>query len=284
MFSSTVSLATHIVVSSFKLLHSVSPLLEYVSPYWTMASKKINVNTKHLAKGDPLPPYNGKLRVYNMRFCPYAHRTILVLNAKQVDYEVVNINLMDKPEWLTNKSPFGKVPSIEIEEGVCIYESVVTAQYLDEVYPQRPLISKDPLTRAFDRIIIESFGPINSIFYNLIKNPATVTEQSFMAYYKTLDFIQEQLNRRGTKFLGGEQPGYVDYMIWPWFERIVQLDYLDGKLAMDASKYSLLNAYCAEMFKDPAISQYLVPTDVLKTFLNAYSTNITVDYDLLLDQ
>lgn len=58
--------------------------------------------------GDPLPPYNGKLRIYNMRYCPYAQRTVLVLNAKKIDYEVVNIDLVDKPEWLTSKSLFGK--------------------------------------------------------------------------------------------------------------------------------------------------------------------------------
>lgn len=58
--------------------------------------------------GDPLPPHTGKLRVYNMRHCPFAQRTILALNAKGIDYEVININLFDKPEWLTTKSAFGK--------------------------------------------------------------------------------------------------------------------------------------------------------------------------------
>lgn len=58
--------------------------------------------------GDPLPPFTGKLRVYNMRFCPFAQRTILALNAKEIDYEVVNIDLVDKPEWLASKSAFSK--------------------------------------------------------------------------------------------------------------------------------------------------------------------------------
>lgn len=60
--------------------------------------------------GDPQPPYNGKLRIYNMRFCPYAQRTILALNAKEIDYEIVNVNLMNKPDWIFDKSPFGKKP------------------------------------------------------------------------------------------------------------------------------------------------------------------------------
>lgn len=43
-----------------------------------------------------------------MRLCPFAQRAILALNAKNIDYEVVNINLAEKPEWLTMKSAFGK--------------------------------------------------------------------------------------------------------------------------------------------------------------------------------
>ena len=38
------------------------------------------------------------------RFCPYAQRTILTLLAKQVPFEVVNINLKNKPEWFLQQT------------------------------------------------------------------------------------------------------------------------------------------------------------------------------------
>lgn len=72
------------------------------------SSLDIIIHSYVLISGDPLPPYNDKLRVYNMRYCPYAQRTMLALIAKQLDYEVVNIDLTDKPDWLTEKSAFGK--------------------------------------------------------------------------------------------------------------------------------------------------------------------------------
>lgn len=58
--------------------------------------------------GDALPDYNGKLRLFAMRFCPYAHRSVLVLNAKNVPYDLVFVNLDSKPDWLYNFSPRGK--------------------------------------------------------------------------------------------------------------------------------------------------------------------------------
>nr|AKS40348.1 glutathione S-transferase omega 4 [Chilo suppressalis] len=284
MIASLVSLSGHVLVTSYKVLHTVVPALEYVSSYWTMGSIKVEFNTKHLEKGDPLPSYNGKLRVYNMRYCPWAHRAILALNAKELDYEIVNINTQNKPDWLPSKSAFGKVPALEIQDGVSIYESSVIVEYLDEVYPKRPLLSKDPVTRAFDKIIVEAFAPVTSLFFRAMTNPEGVTDDARTAYEKALHFVQEQLTLRGTKFFGGSQPGYVDYMIWPWFERITILEGLNGHAEIDPQKYKLLTDYIAEMFKDPAVSQYVVNKDVLLKFGDAYKKKLPINYDMLLEQ
>nr|UQQ66577.1 glutathione S-transferase omega 3 [Conogethes punctiferalis] len=280
MIASTVSLATHILVSSWKLLSPVSQVLQYVLPYYSSMAPKIDFNTKHLGKGDPLPPFTGKLRVYNMRYCPFAQRTILALNAKQIDYEVVNIDLMNKPEWLFTKSGFGKVPSVEAEENVCIFESLVTVEYIDELYPdQRPLLPKDPARKALDKIIVEAMAPVYTMFTKCLRTPDAITDADIASYYKALDFLQDQLKSRGTKFLNGDEPGYVDYMIWPWFERLLILDPMDGKMAITAEKYKLLSDYLKSMFEDPAVVPYLVPKEVLQKLIKVYTNGQPFNYD-----
>lgn len=56
MIVSTFSFAMHILVSSFRVFGPVRQILELVLPYRNMATKavkeKINVNTKHLRKGE----------------------------------------------------------------------------------------------------------------------------------------------------------------------------------------------------------------------------------------
>ncbi|KAG6444793.1 pyrimidodiazepine synthase isoform X2 [Manduca sexta] len=235
-----------------------------------MGIVEVNFNTKHLTIGDPLPPWNGKLRVYNMRLCPFAQRTILALNAKQLDYEVINIDLTDKPEWLTSKSAFGKVPALEIEEGVCIYESLVTVEYLEDAFPQRPLFPQDPVKKAFDKIIVEASGPILTLYFKVMRFPDTINDETISAYAKALAFIQDQLRDRGTTFLDGSEPGYADYMLWPWFERIRKLD--DEAVKIDPSKFSLLLEYIENMAKDPAVSVYLLPDRILEIFHRDYKT------------
>lgn len=48
-----------------------------------------------------------KLRLYSMEYCPYAQRARLVLLAKNVPHDIVNINLTNKPEWITEVHPDG---------------------------------------------------------------------------------------------------------------------------------------------------------------------------------
>lgn len=118
----------------------------------------------------PKFPEDGKLRLYSMRFCPYAQRAHLVLEAKKIPYHTAYINLKHKPEWLTQKSPLGKVPALEIPsaKGDPLIESLVIADYLDDQYPQNPLNAKDPLQRARDRILVERFNAVIGPYYKLV--------------------------------------------------------------------------------------------------------------------
>ena len=58
-----------------------------------------SVDSYHHTLGSSLPAISsepGAITLVNMRFCPYAQRTVLCLNAKQLDYEVINSQLMTK--------------------------------------------------------------------------------------------------------------------------------------------------------------------------------------------
>ena len=82
-----------------------------------------------------LPPVNQQaVTLVNMRFCPYAQRTALCLNAKNIQYDVINSQLRNKPSWLWELNPIGKVPVL-IHDGNTIYESLVTCEYVEVVDP-----------------------------------------------------------------------------------------------------------------------------------------------------
>lgn len=175
-----------------------------------------------------------------MRFCPYAQRTHIILEAKKIPYHTVNINLTDKPEWLTKYSPLGKVPALGLptEKGQpFIHESMVIADYLDEKYPERLLYPSDPLEKAKDRLLIERFSIVTNAFYKAaVKGDA----DGKIEISEGLDIFEAELKKRGTAFFGGnKEPGMLDYMIWPWCERLALLKYIEGiEYEVDPVRYS----------------------------------------------
>ncbi|KAG9484773.1 hypothetical protein GDO78_008076, partial [Eleutherodactylus coqui] len=143
----------------------------------------------------PGPVPEGLIRLYSMRFCPYAERARLVLAAKGIKHEVVNINLMDKPEWFLEKSPLGLVPCLETSDGKIIHDSVSVCDYLDEAYPGKKLNPEDPYEKAQQKSLLECFN--------------------------------KDLANKNTSYFGGESVSMIDYMMWPWFERFIMFDVIE---------------------------------------------------------
>ena len=57
------------------------------------------------------------------------------------------IDLSNRPDWLYEKNPLGKVPVLE-EDSFVLPESEVIMEYLEERYPEPALLPADPAARA----------------------------------------------------------------------------------------------------------------------------------------
>ncbi len=81
----------------------------------------------------------------------------MVLYEKNLSYETIPVDLVKKeqkrPEFL-QMNPYGKVPVL-IDGNTIIYESCIINEYLEERYPDPPLMPKDPGLRSKIRILID---------------------------------------------------------------------------------------------------------------------------------
>ncbi|XP_041453828.1 pyrimidodiazepine synthase-like [Lytechinus variegatus] len=178
----------------------------------------MSVSRQHLKTGDPNPPLrHDVLRIYSMGFCPFAQRARLVLAAKNIKYEVVNCNLNQKPEFLLERNPAGTVPVLEYQGNV-VTESLIICDLLEDLFPDKPLKAKDPFQRAKNRLAVDKFGPIVSLFYKVGYNPNDTEAKGTLR--KLLKEYQAFCITKNTNFIGGDQLGMVDLMIWPWIERM----------------------------------------------------------------
>lgn len=225
----------------------------------------------HYKTGSPEPkfPDDGKLRLFSMRFCPFAARVHLVLNIKRIPYNVAYIDLQDKPEWLTKYSPLGKVPAVLIPGAVDpLIESMVISEYLEEQYPTPALYPKDPLAKARDRVFIERFNTVAVPIIKLFINPSTEVENEAKQVVEFLKFLDQEYTRRGTKFFfGNSHPGMADLMIWPWIEKLPFGTKRIGK-TVDIKNYPNLAKWEKLMLEQEAVQLFFVAPEDTETFFD----------------
>jgi len=251
-----------------------------------------SLNSVHHVTGSKMPEVDkDKVTLLNMRFCPYAQRTILCLNAKGVDYEIINCALMTKPDWLWKLNPIGKVPVL-MHQDITLYESLITSDYVDEVYQGRPLHSSNPATKAKDKMLVELFNKVQLpqmylwFGWKRGQGPADRVKH-WTNCMNNLQLFESELGERGTDFFGGStMPGWLDYMIWPWMERIniYPLVFKDeSELAYPSTRFPLLNTWMERMKEDPAVMEYILDDEVHANFVRSIVSGAP-NYDLLLNK
>ena len=87
------------------------------------------------------------IKVCGFRISNYHNKVLIALLEKGIAYEEDSgVRPSQKDDYLA-KSPMGKVPYAEIN-GQRLCESEVILEYLEDAFPQKPLLPKDPLARA----------------------------------------------------------------------------------------------------------------------------------------
>lgn len=169
----------------------------------------------------------GTVEIFSAEVCPYAHRTRLVLMQKGVDFSLTEIDLSSKPEWFTEVSPYGKVPSIR-HGGRIIYESSIINEYLDEVFPEPPLMPISPYERAMARIWMDYGNTrFNVASFKMLRENDGANQNALRTELDAcLKFMEEGMVKLsdGPYWLGTE-PSLVDYNYYPFFERFCNVEH-----------------------------------------------------------
>ena len=109
------------------------------------------------------------MKLYNFHASSTSYRTRIVLNLKGLEYEYIPVRL-DKGEHLSDAygkiNPMRGVPTLEVD-GVHLYQSGAIIEYLDEVFPDPPVLPEDPISRAHVRALAAIVGsdmhPVNNL-------------------------------------------------------------------------------------------------------------------------
>lgn len=93
------------------------------------------------------------LKLCGFRVSNYHNKVLIALYEKGVTFEEDSNCFPSQKDEYVAKSPMGKVPYLMVD-GTLLRESEVICEYLEDAYPDRPLLPKDPLERARVRELI----------------------------------------------------------------------------------------------------------------------------------
>lgn len=170
----------------------------------------------------------SNIQLYFAKASTFSQRTRVVLLEKGIDFTPIEIDLQNKPEEFLKISRYGKVPAIKHGDAQ-IYESAIINEYLDEVFPEPPLLPSDPAAKASARIWNDYANTrLVPAFNKLLRGKDTQEqEQGRREFLESLLYIeQEGLGKLSNgQYLLGDNFSLVDISFYPWFERLPVLEH-----------------------------------------------------------
>ena len=146
------------------------------------------------------------MKLYDFSGAPNPRRVKIFAHEKEIDLELVNCDMLKRehktPEFL-KKSPSGKIPVLELEDGRCISESIAICRYLESIVPDPNLFGEDSFEISYvesrnRHIELELWtqigiswvnGPIvgSMGLFEQIPDAKKASDSNVVAYYKRLD-------------------------------------------------------------------------------------------------
>lgn len=122
--------------------------------------------------------------LYHLWLSPFSRKIRILLKEKNLDFDMQVEKVWERRADFLALNPAGEVPVLVEPDGTTLSDANVIAEYLEEVYTDRPLLPQDPIARAETRRLVAWFD---------IKFNREVTQ----------NLVEEKITKR---FLGLGQP------------------------------------------------------------------------------
>ena len=198
------------------------------------------------------------MKLYGYWRSTTSYRVRAALNLKGIPYETVPVDLVagaqTAPDYLA-LNPSAEVPTLVLEDGTALTQSMAIVDYIDATWPEPRLIPDDPLERA--RVLAVAHGvamdihPVNNlrVVQALGARFGATPEQkmAWMQHWMTQGFtaIEAHLSN-DTPFAFGDVPNLADLCI-------VSQMYNAQRWGVPLSAFPKLNKITANSLANPAI-------------------------------
>jgi stringent starvation protein A len=193
------------------------------------------------------------MTLYSGTTCPFSQRCRIVLFEKGMDFQIIDVDLYNKPEDLSVMNPYNQVPVL-VERDLILYESNIVNEYIDDRFPHPQLMPADPVMRARARLFLFRFE--KELFCNietLEKGPTKAADKARIVIRDSLAQIAPVFLKQ--KYMLGDEFSMLDVAIAPLLWR---LEYYGIQLPKQAAP---LQKYAERIFSRPAFIEALTPSE-----------------------
>jgi len=177
------------------------------------------------------------MKLYGYYRSSTSYRLRIALELKGLDYESVPVNLLkaeQKGDAYTSRNPFASVPMLEAQ-GRDRAQSMALLEWLDEAYPENPLLPTDLEARYTVReltyaIATELHAPLNLPVLKWLKDEYGKTQDEVAEWYRhwlarTLKPLEARLAQLDTGDFLVDAPGLFESVLIPQIYNARRFDY-----------------------------------------------------------
>ncbi|MEN3976787.1 glutathione S-transferase family protein [Emcibacter sp. SYSU 3D8] len=166
------------------------------------------------------------MKLYNFA-APNPQKVRIYAAEKGIALELVQVDVMNHqlrtPEMLA-KNPLAVVPFLELDDGTVIRESLVIIEYLEELYPEPPMLGSTALERARIRELdrLAEFGlmvelanyvhHVSPFFADKGPQSPDAAKMAVNCYRKNLGVMDREIG--GKPFVAGDRPSVADCTLY----------------------------------------------------------------------
>jgi glutathione S-transferase len=162
------------------------------------------------------------MKLYTVPLSNFGNKSVIVVYEKGADIEIVPPPGDLKSREYLAVNPLGKIPALEVN-GTVIAESEVINEYLDEKFPNPPLMPKEPEARARVRGFTRHHDlyldpPMRALFFQMDPKTrnADVVTKSLAEVATQLDYLEKRI---GSPWAAGPAFSLADCALAPsiWY-------------------------------------------------------------------
>ncbi|KAK8571748.1 hypothetical protein V6N13_047387 [Hibiscus sabdariffa] len=192
---------------------------------------------------------------------PYSCKVIWALKLKGIPYEYIEEDLSNKSPMLLQYNPVHKKIPVLVHDGKPICESTVILRYIEETWPQNPLLPIDPYERAVALFWIKYADDKNPLIPKLYRTTGEELEQAAKECSEILETIEEHGLIEGKKFFGGDEINMVDISFCLVAHWLGVFEEIAGLKVFEPHKFPKLNSWAQNFKSVPVIKENLPDAD-----------------------